>query len=337
MIRFACPSCKAVIKAPDDKGGIKSRCPSCKASVEIPVPRGQLLDEPVRAVQQKQPEPAVLEVVRALEGAALASPENLEDIKSKLGTAHSDTAYKALDHLNEIHGKTRRAGEAGQPAQPEAKQPKAAKPAPAWEAATHRNEETDKAADKQFKTNNRRIAAIDKEMALTVKAAQSQGKVGTPEFQKKIEKLNAEYKATAAQNQKLKEYASKPKERQPGEDDIDDDFPSSQPQPAANRVTKPGRAASHLMPKEWKARAAEHGIEPDHLEAAAQQTIKADREYVREVNEMLQHVRETAAKYPQTYGDMTRKSKEGREGRMEEIRGLDEMAMNAASHRPTPT
>ncbi|MEO2091573.1 MAG: hypothetical protein ABGY75_19125, partial [Gemmataceae bacterium] len=36
MIRFACPNCKKVLKAPPNKGGVKTSCPACKTPVVVP-------------------------------------------------------------------------------------------------------------------------------------------------------------------------------------------------------------------------------------------------------------------------------------------------------------
>ena len=37
-IRFACPSCNAVLSAPDDKAGFKGDCPRCGQRLQIPKP-----------------------------------------------------------------------------------------------------------------------------------------------------------------------------------------------------------------------------------------------------------------------------------------------------------
>src|SRR5262245_50445500 len=38
MIRFACPSCSAVMSVTDDKGGKTGKCPKCQAAFLIPEP-----------------------------------------------------------------------------------------------------------------------------------------------------------------------------------------------------------------------------------------------------------------------------------------------------------
>jgi hypothetical protein len=38
VVRFACPSCEKVLKAPDTKAGTVVRCPSCGQAVEVPIP-----------------------------------------------------------------------------------------------------------------------------------------------------------------------------------------------------------------------------------------------------------------------------------------------------------
>lgn len=37
MIRFACPRCKSVLKAPDRKAGSKVACPKCQQRLQIPI------------------------------------------------------------------------------------------------------------------------------------------------------------------------------------------------------------------------------------------------------------------------------------------------------------
>src|SRR5262245_60729369 len=38
MIRFACPGCNKVLKAPENKVGAKSSCPYCGQRVQVPAP-----------------------------------------------------------------------------------------------------------------------------------------------------------------------------------------------------------------------------------------------------------------------------------------------------------
>jgi hypothetical protein len=45
-IVFACPRCNFVMKAPEDKGGIKVKCLQCDVSLEIPFLRGILVNVP---------------------------------------------------------------------------------------------------------------------------------------------------------------------------------------------------------------------------------------------------------------------------------------------------
>jgi hypothetical protein len=45
-IVFACPVCNFVMKAPEDKGGIKIKCIQCSVSMEIPYLRGILVNVP---------------------------------------------------------------------------------------------------------------------------------------------------------------------------------------------------------------------------------------------------------------------------------------------------
>lgn len=42
-IRFACPSCRAVINAPEGTEGQKSLCPNCRQAIEVPKPTGQMM------------------------------------------------------------------------------------------------------------------------------------------------------------------------------------------------------------------------------------------------------------------------------------------------------
>lgn len=45
-IVFACPRCRFVMKAPEDKGGLKIKCSQCDVTLEIPFLRGILVDVP---------------------------------------------------------------------------------------------------------------------------------------------------------------------------------------------------------------------------------------------------------------------------------------------------
>lgn len=49
MIRFACPTCSATLKAPDDKVGARSRCPHCGCAVVVP----KLAEQPAPAAELK--------------------------------------------------------------------------------------------------------------------------------------------------------------------------------------------------------------------------------------------------------------------------------------------
>src|SRR5580693_7820370 len=45
-IVFACPRCSCVMKAPEDKGGLKIKCMQCDLQMEVPFLRGILVDVP---------------------------------------------------------------------------------------------------------------------------------------------------------------------------------------------------------------------------------------------------------------------------------------------------
>lgn len=47
MIRFACPGCQKVLKAPPEKAGIRTACPACKHPLQVPaIPPGATPDPP---------------------------------------------------------------------------------------------------------------------------------------------------------------------------------------------------------------------------------------------------------------------------------------------------
>jgi phage FluMu protein Com len=64
MIRFACPSCSAVLNAPDGSSGTKTPCPKCKQRVQIPPTSnhtlmGKLLPEGWTGLSAAEPVPVL--------------------------------------------------------------------------------------------------------------------------------------------------------------------------------------------------------------------------------------------------------------------------------------
>lgn len=47
MIHFACPTCGAIIDAPDDKAGARAECPRCKQRIEVPRPAPEAVNKTV--------------------------------------------------------------------------------------------------------------------------------------------------------------------------------------------------------------------------------------------------------------------------------------------------
>lgn len=77
MIRFNCPNCQKVLKAPPEKAGAKSACPNCRRAVVVPAPEEPVVLEVLPVAEEPAPmkgppplPPAAMPV------AALAGPKN---------------------------------------------------------------------------------------------------------------------------------------------------------------------------------------------------------------------------------------------------------------------
>jgi hypothetical protein len=63
MIRFGCPNCKAVLTAPDNKVGKKSKCPQCFQPIRVPPPpkNRTVLGDTLLPTPQPSPQVPVME------------------------------------------------------------------------------------------------------------------------------------------------------------------------------------------------------------------------------------------------------------------------------------
>ena len=43
-IVFGCPKCNHVMRAPDEKGGVRVKCQKCGLAMEVPYPKGKLIE-----------------------------------------------------------------------------------------------------------------------------------------------------------------------------------------------------------------------------------------------------------------------------------------------------
>jgi DNA-directed RNA polymerase subunit M/transcription elongation factor TFIIS len=63
MIRFACPVCNAVMKAPADKAGRKGQCPKCGQRLQVPSPSRTVLAKPLPPAKAEE----IVHVVEAVD------------------------------------------------------------------------------------------------------------------------------------------------------------------------------------------------------------------------------------------------------------------------------
>jgi Zn-finger nucleic acid-binding protein len=78
-IRFACPKCKSVIKANEDRAGTKIKCPKCGQALEVPRPReevmmGQLLTPASGVSPSKLGRPATFQFLCPICQSAVQAP-----------------------------------------------------------------------------------------------------------------------------------------------------------------------------------------------------------------------------------------------------------------------
>jgi len=94
-IVFACPRCRFVMKAPDDKGGLKIKCSQCDVTLEIPFLRGILVDVP-----PEQAAPVVFGVSGVKHGSGAGITPKPAALTAQ-GVATAPKALRADDYLRE--------------------------------------------------------------------------------------------------------------------------------------------------------------------------------------------------------------------------------------------
>ncbi len=90
MIRFACPTCKAVMNAPDQKAGQKANCPKCGQRLQVPHPM------PVAEVPRKEPGRQVFAAAPGMASAPVAagSPFDAIDAEEHGNARQRQSAWK---------------------------------------------------------------------------------------------------------------------------------------------------------------------------------------------------------------------------------------------------